>query len=129
MSDRKFCGCFLKHLGKTTGEKTLAVTFSENHPQISLSSDNNVAAKALSILEKEKLRCKFCNLPPFHSQEDLLRHNSEPQHKFAVMKKLQRKPKSGLAAPKCRSPPENVYMGRYKLCRRYSNNINSEINL
>ena len=43
-------------------------------------------------------------------------HNSDPQHKINVMKETQQLNEK--SATKFRPPPDGVYMGRYKLCRR-----------
>jgi hypothetical protein len=43
-------------------------------------------------------------------------HYSDPQHRVNVMKKIQQF--NAKSYTKFRHPPDGVYMGRYKLCRR-----------
>ena len=68
-----------------------------------------------SVMEEEKLRCIFCNIT-FSSKPQLEYHNSDRQHKINVMTRTQQL--NAKSATKFRPPPDGVYMGRYKLCRR-----------
>ena len=65
------------------------------------------------VMEQEKLRCRFCNII-FPSLLQLEHHYSDTQHRVNVIKLTQKLH----SATKFRSPPDGVYMGRYKMCRR-----------
>ena len=65
-------------------------------------------------MNEEKSRCNFCDIK-FSSPLQLEYHYSHVQHKVNIMKRSQEIAKS---LTKCRPPPDGVYMGRYKLCRR-----------
>ncbi|CAB4003242.1 probable helicase with zinc finger domain isoform X2, partial [Paramuricea clavata] len=67
------------------------------------------------VKEHEKLRCKFCDIM-FSSMSQLEYHCSDHQHRVNVIKSQQLNTKSAM---KVRPAPDGVYMGRYKLCRRF----------
>ena len=70
-----------------------------------------------TVLKQEKLRCKFCNIM-FSTETELSHHNSDPLHRVNVRRNTQQANAKFAKVTNFRPPPDGVYMGRYKLCRR-----------
>lgn len=68
------------------------------------------------VMNQEKLRCNFCDIR-FSSVSQLEYHYSHAQHRVNIVKRTQQL--NAKSAKKFRQPPDGVYMGRYKLCRRF----------
>ena len=66
-----------------------------------------------SVKEPERQRCRFCNIM-FSSLLELEYHYSDTQHRVSVIRHTQK----SQSATNFRPPPDGVYMGRYKVCRR-----------
>ena len=70
-----------------------------------------------TVLKQEKLRCNFCNIM-FSTETELSHHNSDPRHRVNVRRNTQQANAKFAKVTNFRPPPDGVYMGRYKLCRR-----------
>ena len=68
------------------------------------------------VMTQEKLRCNFCDIR-FSSESQLEYHYSHAQHRVNIVKRTQQL--NAKSVERFRQPPDGVYMGRYKLCRRF----------
>ena len=99
--------CFFYFVGKAKSRGKSSLAASKPSGQVT-----NIIS---SVMEQERQRCRFCNIM-FSSLLELEDHYSDAQHRVNVIRltqKLHTKP-----AMNFRPPPDGVYMGRYKVCRR-----------
>ena len=68
------------------------------------------------VMTQEKLRCYFCNIM-FLSVPELEYHYSHTQHRVNIVRRTRKL--NAKSAKKFRQPPDGVYKGHYKLCRRF----------
>ncbi|XP_028391336.1 uncharacterized protein LOC114516141 isoform X3 [Dendronephthya gigantea] len=106
-----------RRVNEYPGIRTEEKLYETKSSSTSVKASDQVTKIISSVMEKEDKRCTFCGIM-FPSLLDLEYHSSEPQHKVNVIR-LTQKFYEKTNTSNFRPPPDAVYMGRYKECRRF----------